>query len=62
MVGYTTFLSPVIESECEFSVGKDGFLVDLYNTKNWKTPTTIVGSEHRNVLYLLSQMNSIRYA
>jgi hypothetical protein len=61
IVGYASFLSSIIESECVVSLGNDGFLIDLYNIKRWKTPTTLAASEHRNVLYLLSQLDSFRY-
>lgn len=61
IVGYTSFLNAIIKSECVVSIGKDGFLIDLYNTKRWKTPITVAWSEHRNVLYLLSEIDSFRY-
>jgi hypothetical protein len=41
IVGYTSFLGSIIESECVVSTGNEGFLIDLYNIKRGKTPITI---------------------
>jgi hypothetical protein len=61
--GYETSISQIIEQETERSVSWAGnFLVDTLNSANTtKTGDCLRISEHRNILYLMSQ-NRFKYA
>lgn len=59
LVGYTSKLAARIETEAEASIAPDGmFLIDRHNSNPQTANTTLDLSEHRNVLYLLSHLNS----
>jgi hypothetical protein len=53
--GYETGLSEPIFNECRESLSDEGhFLVDKHNQNAQDSRQTIAGSEHRNVLFIMS--------
>jgi hypothetical protein len=58
IMGYKTTLFGRIHQECEQSISKEGtFLVDTLNSAGQSNKTSFAGSEHRNVLYIMSATN-----
>ncbi|HUB93458.1 MAG TPA: hypothetical protein VMB52_03060 [Verrucomicrobiae bacterium] len=59
LVGYKSNLARRIEDEAERSISEQGlFLIDRHNTNPQAANSTLELSEHRNVLYLLSHLDS----
>ena len=59
MCGYKSSLSPVIGSEAvESWVLHGNYLIDTFNKYTWRTSTTLDWSEHRNVLFIMKNMDS----
>lgn len=56
ILGYETPLFQRIETECEQSVSREGtWVVDTLNTLAQSNKTSFIDSEHRNVLFIMSQ-------